>query len=94
MPSKALLLFAEWRAANKAATEAEIAQFDATLVYLRGSGPKPAETQLQRTNELRAHAAELFRLAMAQFDTEDQTQTAQPRSDPPTRRPAGLAQRT
>lgn len=60
-------LLAQWREANRIASEAEQALFEASLMYGKGQGPMPTEEEMQRTRDLRTAAGQLLKLAMAEF---------------------------
>lgn len=60
--TKALL--AQWREANRLASEAESALFDATLKYAAGQGPRPTEEVMEEARVLRAQAKALFERAV------------------------------
>lgn len=63
-PEKCL---AEWRKANRWATEAEDAVFLASMAYARGSGPLPAESTRQAAKDLRQRATALLDEALAEL---------------------------
>lgn len=60
--TKALL--AQWREANRLASEAESALFDATMKYTSGQGPCPSEEMMEHARVLRAEAKALFEQAV------------------------------
>lgn len=60
--TKALL--AQWREANRLASEAESALFNATLKYVSGQGPRPTEDMMEEARALRAQAKAFFERAV------------------------------
>jgi hypothetical protein len=63
-PEKSL---AEWRKANRWASEAEEAVFLASVAYARGRGPLPAETTRQGAKDLRQRASALLEGSLAEL---------------------------
>jgi hypothetical protein len=57
-------LLAQWREANRLASEAEGALFDATLKYASGQGPRPTEEMMEEARVLRTQAKALFERAV------------------------------
>jgi hypothetical protein len=57
-------LLAQWREANRLASEAESVLFDATLKYASGLGPRPTEEMMEEARVLRAEAKALFESAV------------------------------
>ena len=57
-------LLAQWREANRLASVAESALFDATLKYAGGLGPRPTEEMMEEARVLRAQAKTLFESAV------------------------------
>lgn len=58
------ILLAQWREANRLASEAESALFNATLRYASGQGPRPTEEMMEAARMLRAEAKALFERAV------------------------------
>jgi hypothetical protein len=72
MESPATVL-ARWRAANRAASDAESALFEATMKYTAGRGPRPTDEEMDRCKQLRALSADLFKQAMSELDAKSYT---------------------
>lgn len=61
-------LFAQWRVLNEQASEAEQRIFEATMQYVRGSGPAPSDIDRGKAAQLRQEARRVFALALAEAD--------------------------
>ena len=59
---------ANWREANRRASEAEHALFQAVIAYGKGEGPMPTEEHWQEAQMLRRSAKRLFEEAMASLN--------------------------
>jgi hypothetical protein len=62
--SSPLSLLAQWREANRSASEAEQAIFEASLMFDKGYGPEPTPEDRRRIQFLRTRASELLERAM------------------------------
>ena len=54
----------KWRAADRAAAEAERNVFRASMAFLEGNGPAPDDRQWEEAKALREEAKRLFAIAM------------------------------
>jgi hypothetical protein len=61
-------LFQDWRKAHEAATAAEKAMADRSILALEGQGEPPSATEAQQAKRLRASANDVFERAMAVMD--------------------------
>ena len=73
--SPAQTLLARWREANQRAYEAENQLFAATMEYISGRAPKPADGMTEDAKRLRALATELLEEVVANYGSQAQTFT-------------------